>query len=645
MRVPIRLKLAFLLIAVAVMPLTVALTVLVVQGRQVHTNLIGQTHQSVAVAGATSIQLSLLTDMEKALLELQDDPHTTGELGIHDEALSPLELDELDAIWDKGNTKDRRVSKVLNSHISTHLRTLIANVPEIAEILVTDRFGQLAAASQMTTDYYQADELWWRQAFNDGKGRVFVPPVSYDDSAEVWSIDICIPLFLDDRIVGVAKIILKLTDWIRNSGAFPETTTAQGMLVEKDGYVIYPLRWRAPRRQLLDWADISRMNEAGWRLTSAGMVQAYASAALPERMRGLPVVAPQWMLVLEIPRSLVLAKVNRLTRWAITLGSGVIVIIFVVGLYLVDRSIGLRVRRLERAAEHVARGDLSHRVDTKRWIRHVMGRDELDDLADEFNRMVDGVETSHRELEEANEMKTNFIKVAGHELRTPVSYILTLPKLMADTDDIEKLREGMATMEAKAQRLNDIIQAMFKLMPAKEYSDYLSLGDVDLTAVLADVYDDVHPFIEERHQTLVIEPSGDLPIITADHGKIHDVIENLIGNAIKFTPDGGMIHVTAGRQLGEMVVITVVDQGPGIPAEDIKSIFNPFFSTGNIMKHSSGAIGYQKRGMGLGLAVVKHFTEMHGGTVHATTDDTGSTFVVTLPIEPPRPDNPEGNKA
>ncbi|HDZ19923.1 hypothetical protein LCGC14_0095020 [marine sediment metagenome] len=645
MRVPIRSKLAVLLIAVAVIPLAVALMVLVVQGRQVHTNLIGQSYQSVAGAGATSIRVSLLADMEKALLELQDDPHAPEELAAYNKALSPLELDELDAIWDKGDKKDSRVSKVLDNHTSEHLRTLIANMPEIAEIFVTDRFGQLVASSQMTTDFYQADELWWQQAFKDGKGCVFVPPVSYDDSAEVWSIDICVPLFLDDRIVGVAKIVLKLTDWIRNSGAFPKTTTAQGMLVEKDGYVIYPLRRRAPRRQLLDWADISRMNEAGWRLTSDKMVQAYAPVALPDQLRGLPVLAPQWMLVLQVPRSLVLAKINRLTRWAIALGSGVIVMIFIVGLYLVDRSIGVRVRRLELAAEQVAGGDLSHRVDTKRWIRHVMGRDELDDLADEFNRMVDGVETSHRELEEANEMKTNFIKVAGHELRTPVSYILTLPKLMADTDDVEKLKGGMAMMEAKAQRLNDIIQAMFKLMPAKEYSDYLNLADVNLTDVLEDVYNDVQPFIEERHQTLVIEPSGDLPIITADPGKIRDVIENLVGNAIKFTPDGGMIHVTAGRQLGEMVVITVVDQGRGIPAEDIENIFNPFFSTGNIMRHSSGAIGYQKRGMGLGLAVVKHFTEMHGGTVHVTSEDTGSTFVVTLPIKPPRPDDAEGNKA
>ena len=81
--------------------------------------------------------------------------------------------------------------------------------------------------------------------------------------------------------------------------------------------------------------------------------------------------------------------------------------------------------------------------------------------------------------------------------------------------------------------------------------------------------------------------------------------------------------------------ITVTDQGPGISSRDLSHIFTPFYSTDDVMKHSSGSIGKMKHGMGLGLTVVKHFTEMHGGAVDVTTSEAGSAFTITLPLSPP----------
>jgi len=103
--------------------------------------------------------------------------------------------------------------------------------------------------------------------------------------------------------------------------------------------------------------------------------------------------------------------------------------------------------------------------------------------------------------------------------------------------------------------------------------------------------------------------------------------------------------VRLGRQLGDQVSIRVIDQGPGIADADMPHLFEPFFSTSDVMKHSSGDSGYQKRGMGLGLAIVKRFTRLHGGDVHVATGPKGSTFTVTIPVEPPprdaRPEEPE----
>ncbi|MHC4984923.1 MAG: GAF domain-containing protein [Planctomycetota bacterium] len=242
---------------------------------------------------------------------------------------------------------------------------------------------------------------------------------------------------------------------------------------------------------------------------------------------------------------------------------------------------------------------------------------------------------AEEELARSSELKSKFIQVAGHELRTPLSYIMAMPKLVEAMDDVGKLKEAIHTMEAKARRLSDIVQSMFKLMPEEGYSEHLDLQRLHVSDMLEWVRVDCLPFVAERRQQLVIDQEEALPDLQADPHKIHDVLENLIGNAVKFTPEGGTIRVAASSAGAEGVRISVTDEGPGISERDMANIFAPFYSTDDVMKHSSGSIGKMKHGMGLGLTVVKHFTEMHGGTVEVTTGEGGSTFTVTLPVELP----------
>ncbi len=244
---------------------------------------------------------------------------------------------------------------------------------------------------------------------------------------------------------------------------------------------------------------------------------------------------------------------------------------------------------------------------------------------------------AEEEMARASELKSKFIKVAGHELRTPLSYIMAMPKLMAGVTDPEKLQNALSTMEAKAKRLSDIVQSMFKLMPEQGYVNHLDLRDAKLTDILSRVYDDCLPFVQERNQTLLIDQDGSIPSLRVDPNKIHDALENIIGNAIKFTPESGTIRVVATLEDELHVRIAVTDQGPGIAPEDLPHIFTPFYSIEDVMKHSSGSIGKMKHGMGLGLAVVKHFTEMHGGRVESHSTPEGSTFTIVIPIAPLEP--------
>ncbi len=231
----------------------------------------------------------------------------------------------------------------------------------------------------------------------------------------------------------------------------------------------------------------------------------------------------------------------------------------------------------------------------------------------------------------ANELKTNFIRVAGHELRTPVSYILGAVRLLKDSRDPDKLLHAIQVMGAKAKRLDEIIQGMFKLIRQERYGAEMCYEDVIVGELVEEVQLDVFSFVNRRNQKFLIEGAKDVPVIRGDRAKLRDVIENLVMNAIKFTPDGGEIRLDASESDGYLT-IAVSDQGPGIPPAELKHIFEPFYSGGDVLKHSSGMIGYEKRGIGLGLAIVQYFVELHGGGVDVETGSEGSTFMVRIPM-------------
>jgi len=644
MRVSIRTKLVALLVAVGLLPLTAAVVTIAVGGRELRTKSFGQTMESIVAAEAAALRVSLAKDVEKVLVALQGDPEVVADLAKRSSPPSPQARGELEAKWRSLSVSEEPLKGILNGPLARELRMIQQADPRVVEMLLTDRFGNLVGATTRLRGYYQGGEEWWRGAFHDGRGRVFIPPVDYDRGTGVWSIRICIPILEADKVVGVSMTVLDVTRWVggvqRNVGTIPISV----MLVQPDGRIIYwddvkrrglpmpvPLLTRTP-----EWyGAISEGTSPGWRISREKFVQAYAPIRLPERIARRDAVAPSWMLVMYVRASEALGWLHALTLAVLGVGLGVVGAIFFAGLFLVERSVTRRIRRLEQATRSVAQGDLTHRIERSWAGRRLTGSDEIDDLAGDFNRMVARVQQSHEALRLANELKMNFIRIAGHELRTPITYILGINRLLRDCDDPVRLHQALQNMGAKAKRLDEIIQAMFKIMPDQRYAEAVHYAPVVLSEVLEEVYLDCLAFVEMRHQQLVIEPGEQIPVIQADRSKLYDVVENLVMNAIKFTPDGGVIRIRVGRQLGGMVSIRVRDQGPGIPESDLPHIFEPFYGTADVMKHSSGSAGYQKRGIGLGLTIVRHFVELHGGSVHVSTTPSGSTFTVTIPVEPP----------
>jgi signal transduction histidine kinase len=262
---------------------------------------------------------------------------------------------------------------------------------------------------------------------------------------------------------------------------------------------------------------------------------------------------------------------------------------------------------------------------------------EQHDLIVEKNRLLVELQESNQRLAEANRLKLAFIEVASHELNTPVAVVLGMAELWKASlsENAPAAQRGWVDrVQLAARRLAITIERMFKLIRADEFSQTLDLKLTELEPLVRQVVDELQPFLELRRQKLHLELAPDLGSAEVDPVKLGDIITNLFVNAIKFTPDGGTIRITAhGLGLGgESVRFAIADEGIGIQAVDQPHLFKPFFTGFDTMHHSSGDFQFCKRGIGLGLCLVKTFVELHRGTVDfESSPQLGTTFEFTIP--------------
>jgi signal transduction histidine kinase len=254
-------------------------------------------------------------------------------------------------------------------------------------------------------------------------------------------------------------------------------------------------------------------------------------------------------------------------------------------------------------------------------------------LLDELQQKNEQLECANAELRAANDLKKAFIKVASHELRTPLTIVMGLSDLARRTPKVEgPLHHWLERIYAGSLRLNERIDLMIKLLLADRFERPLARKPVSLAELLRSAAADVATFVEQRGQTLEVEAPDDLGTVAVEEDKLRDSVFQLLINAVKFTPDGGKVRLSARRLAEGGVEIRVADTGVGLDAASLPRVFDPFFTRFDVSRHSSGIYEFDRRGLGLGLTVVKAFVEMHGGRVKAESEvGKGSTFTITLP--------------
>ena len=246
---------------------------------------------------------------------------------------------------------------------------------------------------------------------------------------------------------------------------------------------------------------------------------------------------------------------------------------------------------------------------------------EISELAKAFNSMCG-------KLKEVDKMKSDFFASMSHELRTPLTSIKEGISLLRDGAAgaiPEKQKRLLAILSEESRRLIDLVNSLLDLSKMEAGMLTFTFRPESLTPLIERAATEMVPLVESRKITFKTEIDENLPLIKIDRERILQVLRNLIGNAVKFTPEQGRVKVAA-RRMNRGVEVTVSDTGPGIRKESLTAIFEKFQQVS--FKHSD-----KFKGTGLGLAIVKHVITAHGGRVWAESEPgQGSSFIFVLPV-------------
>ena len=321
--------------------------------------------------------------------------------------------------------------------------------------------------------------------------------------------------------------------------------------------------------------------------------------------------------------------------------------------YLIARSISRPLVELQEGVKALAGGRLSTRVMVKNGV-------EVTALAEEFNRMAARLNELYQslelkvaertmELEDANarlkeldELKSEFVSIVSHELRSPLASmkmgISSVAKgLIGPLNEEQKVM--LAIADRNMDRLTKLTTDLLDLTKIEAGRLDLNIRGCDILELAEEVVESAGPQAGQKGLELQVVSSGEAVTAACDRDRLYQVIQNLVGNSLKFTESGG-VTVTVGKAGGrpDLVSVCVEDTGPGIPAEALSTIFEKF-SQAHIETSSD------KRGTGLGLTISKGIVEAHGGSISAESEmGRGSRFCFTVPAGGPRDGGEEGNE-
>jgi two-component system OmpR family sensor kinase len=277
---------------------------------------------------------------------------------------------------------------------------------------------------------------------------------------------------------------------------------------------------------------------------------------------------------------------------------------------IMSRTLTTPLNHLAEAARDIGARKLERRVKEE-------GTDEIITVARAFNEMA-------ADLQQAEQLRRNLLADVAHELRTPLTVLQA--NLRAILDEVYPLEQGeIARLYDQTRFLSRLVNDLHELAQAEAQQLALDRQPADPGRLAQSVANTFRPAAEAKKITLRLELADDLPQCEIDFGRMQQVLQNLLANALRYTPAGGSITLTTAEQAG-LVRLSVADTGPGIPPEHLPHIFDRFYRADPARSHEGN------NGAGLGLAIARAIVQLHGGEIKVgSAVGEGTEFVILLP--------------
>lgn len=283
--------------------------------------------------------------------------------------------------------------------------------------------------------------------------------------------------------------------------------------------------------------------------------------------------------------------------------------------YLLSNRITSPLKKMNKAALDLATGKTTNSIQTT-------GEDEIAQLTQTFNYMVD-------ELNKTEQMRRDFIANVSHELRSPLAYISGVLQLLSEgkLSGPISINNHVEPALARAKSMSRLIDDLLDLSKMEADTFQLKRSKIDINEIIRRVLAQLEPNFKNKGLDIDAQIGESTIFVSADHGRIEQVLVNLLDNATKYSPRGSVIQIKS-QLVSNKVQLEITDSGPGINPEELPMIWERFYKVDKV-RTPDGTIN----GTGLGLAIVKHLIHAHGGEVKVdSTLDIGTTFSFVLPL-------------
>ncbi len=595
-----------------------------------------------------------------------------------DSAALEKHFKEMDAKWAAANADGPPVKEHIGNRTAVSMREILKVRGNIVRIAITDKFGGIVASSGKTDDFSQSDEEWWKKAYNDGKGGIYVSDVEFDKPSQTYVIIIAVPMRdSDSAVIGVCRSTLSTERVFSRLGDFKIGKTGHVSLINKDGYLIYhsgvvPLSAR-------DYAieDVGKLQSSDKRYGTI-----YNPVMHPQKMfvafakiesKYFSQMGVDWTLFINQDTAEALAPINNFALQMILITVILLIIIVPVGSIFGD-IFARPIHEFHLATEEIIRGDWNYPLVVKTgdeieqfantfkiMLKDLRNKQEdltrakagLEDFSKNLEKKVEErtkelnqtqeatlniledlteakqkIEKEADELEEALRIKSDFTSTVSHELRTPLAAVKESIALVLDAvagPVSDEQRELLDMAKRNVDRLSRLINDILDFQKLESGKVVFNMEPNDMNETVKEAAGTMAQLASDKGLDLVIDIDDSLPKINFDKDRIIQVLTNIISNAIKFTEKGGITVLTAR---GENIIrVSIQDTGPGIRKEDMPRLFQHFEQLDKGVNRKVG-------GTGLGLAISKEIIERHGGKIWAESEfGKGTTFSFVLPIK------------